>query len=144
MVTRKCKLKFIFLDIFILLCLVGGLLFYLRRERGEACLLEYTLLFTVPDYAADAFEIGVPLLDGVGKGVCGHVSHVTASNALLETEGELWEDGDTKRVTVTVRGEGRRKGGALFIGSISPHVGRRFYFHAPCVAEGLCVGVRRL
>ena len=144
MVTRKCKLKFIFLDIFILLCLVGGLLFYLHRERGEACLLEYTLLFTVPNYAADAFEIGVPLLDGVGKGVCGHVSHVTASNALLETEGELWEDGDTKRVTVTVRGEGRRKGGALFIGSISPHVGRRFYFHAPCVAEGLCVGVRRL
>ena len=144
MVTRKRTLKLIFLDVFVLLCLVGGLLFYLRRERGEVCDLEYTLLFTVPDYAADAFEIGAPLLDGIGKGVCGHVAHAAASLSFFETEQGLSEDKSTRRVTVTVRGEGKRKGGALFIGSISPAVGRRFYFHAPCVAEGLCVGVRRL
>ncbi len=144
MATRKCKLKFILLDIFVVFFLVCAALFYILRDRGERCEVEYTLLFTVDGYAADAFAVGAPMLDAVGKGVCGHVARVEKSPAFLETEKGLSGDPLRTRAVVTVRGSGSSVGGVLRVGSISPAVGRHLFFHAPCVAEGICTGVRRL
>ncbi len=132
------------MDVFVVFFLVFAALFYIRRDRGERCEVEYTLLFTVDGYVADAFAPGVPMLDAVGKGICGHVTRIEKAPAFLETEEGLSEDPLKKRVVVTVQGIGSAAGGALCIGSISPAVGRHLFFHAPCVAEGICTGVRRL
>ncbi len=142
--TRKCKLKFIFLDIFVLVCLLFFFFSYRKREKGNDIPIEYTMLFTVDAHMSEAFHSGAVLLDGVGKGVCGYVKDVKEETAYTENAEGIFPDVYKKRLFVTVRGQGREKNGRFTVGSIAPLVGRHFYFHSPCVTEGICLEVHTL
>jgi hypothetical protein len=138
--TRRRKLRFAWIDILLCIIAVFGVLAYLLAPRGTPCSAEYTVLFTLPSAYADAIGIGDGMLDGVKKGMCGHVTHIEKEDAFTETHrGVLAVEGKT-RLTVTVRGEGKLKNGVLTVGSITPVLGKTLCFHAPCVMEGVCLG----
>ena len=137
--ARKRKLKFTFIDVFICVLLLLGLLFMLFRPKGERVMGEYTLLLTVPVEYAPCFAPESELLDGVGKGKCGTVASVSLSPALSEGSAGVFLRKTHMRVTVKVRGEATRRGGVLTFGTLSPLPGKRVYLHMPCVCEGVCL-----
>lgn len=141
MVSRKCKLKFAFIDIIICFLLIAGLLFWLFRPKGELVLGEYTLLLTVPKEYAASFSVGEPLLDGVGKGMCGSIFRVTEEADRGETAAGVYTKATHKRIFLTVHGEAKRRGESLCFGTLSPLPGKRVYLHMPCVCEGICLSV---
>lgn len=144
MVSCKRKLRFAFIDIFIFFLLIAGLLFYFFKPKGESTVGEYTLLLTVPKEYAVCFSPGAPLLDGVGKGSCGRIVSVTHQSASEETAAGVYEKETHERIFLTVRGEARVRGGALYFGTLSPLPAKRVYLHLPCVCEGICLSVRAI
>ena len=135
----KCNLKFAFVDIFLCVLLVLGLLVILLRPKGEHIMGEYTLLLTVPKEYASCFLPESELLDGVGKGKCGRIASVTASPALFEGSTGVFTRETHIRLTVLVRGEATKKGNSLTFGTLSPLPGKHVFLHMPCVCEGVCL-----
>ena len=129
----------------LIVCVLPLLLFLsscTEKEKASGVAVEYRLLFSLPVSYAEAFEVGAPLLDGVSKELCGKVLAVESQPFMLETARGVKEDPARCRLIVTVRAEGRLTEGGLSIGSLSPILGRRFFIHAPCVADGICLGGR--
>ena len=144
MVSIKRKLKFAFIDVFVIFLLLTGAFVYLLLPKGTSCHAEYTLLFTLDSAYADAFAVGDLMLDGVGKEFCGRIVSVHKEAAKSENANGVFTCPHKQRLTVTVQGEAKEKNGVLQIGSITPAPGKTLFFHAPCHAEGLCLSVKIL
>lgn len=115
------------------------MLFLLFRPKEEQYPVTYTLLVVTDASYADCFRVGAPILDGVGKGICGSIAAVEASPAQRETASGVFDDGKRTRFTLTVRGEGHKRGDMLSVGSLTLLPGKTVYLHAPCVCEGVCL-----
>ena len=142
--SRKCKLKFAFIDILLCILAILFLIFLLARPKGESVTGEYTLLLTLPSEYAEAFESGAPLLDAVGKGDCGTVYKAESAEAFVETAYGIFPKEGHSRLFITVRGEARKKQEALCFGTLTPLPGKSVYLHLPCVCEGICLSVSEL